>query len=130
MRRVADLNRYQAAIRRFHERAVLTEALCRELQQSLSKPDFPLGRPEAAYWLLWKWIKVHYGDNGGVEKFELGLDDPELEEFAFDLLVELKRGTKVCNAMWMLLWCDTQLEYERDMQQLRRAVEDYWSGMS
>jgi hypothetical protein len=78
---------------------------------------------------LWRWIKEVYGGKE-VENFRLGLDDPELEEFAPDLLLEFQRGERLANRMFCLLWCDHAWEYDQELALLRQEVDEYWSQTS
>jgi len=123
-------NRTRNPVDRFNERAVLTSAVCRELRQTDADTCWPGGRPVSAYGLLMNWIRANYDTSGHCDYFDLGLDDPDLKEYAPQLLAELELGTEVCSHLCHVLWEDTGFQFTRALESLRRAVDYYWSQMS
>jgi hypothetical protein len=112
----------------FEERAVLTSAVCRELESA--GEHFASRRARAALDLLARWMRECVppaGPAAGDLEFRRGLDGPELAEVADDLRVELKLGAKVCADFMMLLTADTPFQAEGDSERLRRSLQAYTS---
>jgi hypothetical protein len=111
----------------FEERAVLTAAVCRELQSAGKK--FASRRAHAALDLLARWMREYvppaWPARAEVD-FRDGLDGPELVEVADDLRVELHLGAEVCADFKMVLTADTSLQAEGDSERLRETLRAYF----
>jgi hypothetical protein len=79
------------------ERAVLTRAVCRELQDSGG--EFYGRRPFRALALLLEWVQSNFPQP--VATAENGLDTMVVPEDCQDLLREIRDGADVCDALAM-----------------------------
>ena len=108
---------------KFEERVVLTSAVCRELMATVRGAGYR--RSQVALALLEAWMISNYDSPHDWVKFDFGLDDPDLEQVASDLAVELKLGSAVCRNFDMLMHADTQREMDSDKEDIRRSLADY-----
>jgi hypothetical protein len=115
----------------FEERAVLTSAVCRELESA--GKHLASRRARAALDLLARWMRECVPSAWparGEVNFRDGLDGPELVEVADDLRVELELGATVCADFMMLLTADTSFQAEGDSERLQRSLQAYSSHIS
>ncbi|MGV1004871.1 MAG: hypothetical protein ACOYEV_08920 [Candidatus Nanopelagicales bacterium] len=108
-----DLRR-QTSRRRYVEKAVLTAALCRELEDEAKRGDFPSERSEAAYKLLSEW-----GERQDAE------GDLDLNDVAPELRAQIYLGARVYSDLSMVYSAGAGMEYERDVESLHTSLATY-----
>ncbi|MGB3485872.1 MAG: hypothetical protein WBB07_27090 [Mycobacterium sp.] len=118
-----ELERYNVR-EHYTERLVLVAAVCRELEHAPAGKG--LRRPGTALTLLSRWMRTVYDvpDRGDI-KFNYGLDDTRLAEFAGDMKPELELGATVCDALAMAFTADKDWEYESDLERVRGTLDAY-----
>ena len=109
------------------ERLAMMSAVCRELAREEAAGDLASQRSQAAYGRLLRWICETYGFRFGDGDFRYGLRDPAVYEVAPDLIEELGLYAEVCDDLSMVYSAGVGMEFERDMDHLRRSVERYVS---
>ena len=106
------------------ERAVLTRAVCRELQDSGG--EFYGRRPFRALAQLLEWVHSNFPESGPSPR--CGLDAMVVPEDCQDLLREIRDGAEVCAALDMLTTADNALEEEGDKEAIARKLAAYWEA--
>jgi hypothetical protein len=106
------------------ERAVLTRAVCRELQDSGG--EFYGRRPFRALALLLEWVQSNFPQP--VATAENGLDAMVVPEDCQDLLREIRDGAEICDALAMLTTADNALDEEGDKKAIARKLAAYWEA--
>lgn len=107
------------------ERAVLTRAVCRELQESAG--DYGSRRPRAALTMLLQWIWAYFPKAVRVSPRALdGLDGMVVPDDCKSLLEEIRAGVLVCEDLFMLTTADSGLDWDQDMKSLKKSLTEYW----
>lgn len=125
-----------AAVRALAARAVLTRALCRELEEASGR--FADRRPCMALSLLLQWIQTNLPESlqvqaaaGNVYQKEPrpsdGIDAMMVPDDCQALVQEIRDGAKAGDALCMLLTADNSLQAESDADVIRASLAAYWS---
>jgi hypothetical protein len=114
------------AIRLLTERATLTRMVCRELLDSdIGKSD---RRPQTALFQLLRWIDENMGEYVQVEPRAYdGIEQMIVPEGYQELVAEIGAGAKVCNALFMLMTADNNLQAQHDRAIIRDRLASYWA---
>ena len=117
------------AIRLLAERAVLTRAICQELQDSQN--EYNGRRPCAALSLLCQWIMVHFKDSVRFEPNCADGLDAMIVPSGFETLVEeIRDGSRVGDSFGVLLTADTPTQRKNDERALQARLQTYFSKHS
>ena len=113
------------ALRLLAVRAILTRTVCRELLDS--QGPYPGRRPIEALNMLLCWIEENYPDAVFSEpSANNGIDAMLVPDDCLDLLQEIRDGSDVCCALFMLRTADKSSEVEDDCKGIQKALETYW----
>jgi hypothetical protein len=105
------------------ERAVLTRNVCREL---LDCDDAPLTmRVRASLNLLLQWVHQHYPKTTSEPYADDGLRKMVVPEGCENIMKEIRAGTKVCKALFLLTTSDTTDIYG-DGEAVKKSLSAYW----
>lgn len=119
-----DVDR-DTAVRLLAQRAVLTRAVCRELQEC---SDFAGRRPTTALSLLLQWVWQNFAESVRVEPHASdGLDKMIVPENCQELMQEIRAGAEVAEALFMLTTADTMSQLRGDEEVIRDRLSAYWA---
>lgn len=127
------------AVRLLAERAILTRTICRELVEAGS--GFADRRPSVAMSFLLRWIAESMPEclrfraaagNLCVREPRLsdGVDQMIVPAGCEDLLLEIRDGAAVGDALFMLFTADTPTQQRGDEATIRERLTTYWAKHS
>jgi hypothetical protein len=131
-----------AAIRLLAERVVSVRAVCAELRWAgaegpgalategvpprSSWARFVTRRTRAALYRLLEWVGRRFPSHIESRAAD-GLDQMAVPAGCEQAFEEIRDGTRVCEALWMLLTADTEAQAVGDAARLAGYLDHYWS---
>lgn len=107
------------------ERAVLTRAVCREVLEG----NCDGRRQVVALSHLRSWIAKFFPNPSGREPYpEDGLQEMVVPENCLKLAQEIRDGSRVCQALFMMTWADSSGEEAADRTRLKVELDAYWAN--